>query len=445
MGGQLLIQFHGAWRCGLAWVILLGLLIPTARAEQIKLDAALNSPLLLAGKKQTAYLKVGLTGFKLKDVTQRPPANIAIVLDKSGSMAGDKIAAAREAAIAALSHLGGDDIISVITYDTTVNVLVPATRFTDREAIYRLIRGIQADGSTALFAGVSKGADELHKFMSKERVNRIVLLSDGQANVGPSSPGELADLGSSYGREGIAVTTIGLGSDYNEDLMSHLAVMSNGRHYFARESAELAGVFDKEFGDVMKIVAQEVVLEIECAAGVRPVRVLGRDGEISAQKTRVNFNQLYSEHERYVILEVEVQPEKTGQNKELAAVHVAYDNMQTKAHDKMDSTVGARFTDSASEVESSENKRVMVSVIEQIGAERNTLATELRDKGQVEEARKLLFSNSGYLNDNAIRYKSSTLGHLGVQNSLDMQNLGETQWQAQRKVMRENQSWSNYQ
>ena len=86
----------------LAAVLLLGLPIPLAGAEQIKLDAALNSPVLEAGKKQTVYLKVGLTGFKLKSPGARPPANIAIVLDKSGSMGGEKIAAAREAAISAI-------------------------------------------------------------------------------------------------------------------------------------------------------------------------------------------------------------------------------------------------------------------------------------------------------------------------------------------------------
>mgnify|MGYP003380095548 CR=1 FL=1 len=75
-------------------------------------------------------------------------------------------------------------------------------------------------GSTPLFAGVSQGAPELRKFLDKNRVNRVILLSDGQANVGPSSPNELGRLGLSLGKEGIAVTTIGLGLGYNEDLMA---------------------------------------------------------------------------------------------------------------------------------------------------------------------------------------------------------------------------------
>ena len=175
----------------------------STQPSQLSLDVAVNQSVLMTGHKQKAYLRVGLRGFPLDDPEQRAPVNIAIVIDKSGSMSGQKIKKAKEAAIMAIQRLNSRDIISVVTYDSTVNVLVPATKVSDRERIFRKIRAIRAGGSTALFAGVSKGASEIRKFLSEERVNRLVLLSDGLANVGPSSPAELGDLGVSMIKEGV--------------------------------------------------------------------------------------------------------------------------------------------------------------------------------------------------------------------------------------------------
>ena len=143
----------------------------------VDLDVRLAAPYALAGSSQTAYLRVGLTGVD-RGGANRAPVNVAIVLDRSGSMAGDKIEEAKRGAIAALNRLGPDDIVSVVTYNNTVDVLVPSTKLTDREAIYSRIRSIQTGGNTALFAGVSKGAAELRKFLDANRVNTLILLSD---------------------------------------------------------------------------------------------------------------------------------------------------------------------------------------------------------------------------------------------------------------------------
>jgi Ca-activated chloride channel family protein len=179
-----------------------------AKGEPVRIDVGVGKPYLLAGQKQTNYIRVALTGLSLDEPGRRTSVNVAIVLDKSGSMAGDKIRRAKEAAIAAVDRLGANDIVSVIAYDDLVEVLVPATKVSDRQAIRNAILRLEAGGSTGLFAGVSKGASEVRKFAERQRVNRIILLSDGQANVGPSSPSELGSLGASLIKEGISVTTM---------------------------------------------------------------------------------------------------------------------------------------------------------------------------------------------------------------------------------------------
>jgi Ca-activated chloride channel family protein len=193
------------------------------QASQVALSVAVSNPVLKSDQKQTAFLKVGLEGFRMPVTSKRVAVNVALVLDKSGSMNGRKIEEAKQAAIQAIRRLDANDIVSVVVYDSTVEVLVPATKLTDKDFVCKKIAQIQPGGRTALFAGVSKAAAELRKFIDRERVNRIVLLSDGLANIGPRAPSELGSLGASLKKENISVTAMGLGLDYNEDLMVQLA------------------------------------------------------------------------------------------------------------------------------------------------------------------------------------------------------------------------------
>jgi len=413
-----------------------------AFADQVRLNVALGRPVMLADQKQTAHLKVGLTGFELEEGDGRAPLNVAIVLDKSGSMSGEKIQKAKEAAIMALRRLNSDDIVSVVAYDDSVRVVVPATKLLDRDAIEREIRKIHAGGSTALFAGVSKGAAEVRKFLSEDRVNRIVLLSDGLANVGPSSPAELGDLGESLVKDGISVTTIGLGLGYNEDLMTKLAFKSDGGHYFAEETADLARVYKAEFGDALSVVAKEVLIRIRCARGIRPVKVLNREADITGQDVVVMINQVYSEQEKYVILEVEVPATAPGKVRDLAVVDVSYANLQTKTTDEIRSKVEVAFTDSERLVEEKTDKVAMADIVEQIATDRNFTAMKLRDQGKIEEAKALLFGNAAYLNDMGNKYNSQRLLDYGVDNDGDGNNLDDANWARQRKDMQSRQIYN---
>ena len=410
-------------------------------AKTVELIVQSDRGVFLADEKQTAYVRIGLRGCPVEILEERVPVNVAIVIDKSGSMnSGGKIQAAKEAAILALHRLKSTDIVSVILYDSDVHVLVPATRMTNRHRIIHKIRGIRAGGSTALYAGVQTGAEEVRKFLSSKRVNRIVLLSDGLANVGPDSPGALGKLGADLIDESISVTTIGLGNGYNEDLMSQLAFKSDGGHYFCEEPDELASIFDQEFGRALSVVAQGVRIEIICGEDMRPVRLLGREGTIDGRTIMLDMNHIYSEHEKYVIVEVEMPSQKVNKKRELAYVKISYEDMKKNELAKSAGSVSIHFSDSKAKAESSLNKVVYADVVEQIAIENNEKALALRDKGQVEEAKEMLMYNSTYLRANANKLDSNKLDDYATENEKDADEVEQEDWNRTRKGMRESQS-----
>jgi Ca-activated chloride channel homolog len=433
--------------CGLLLVPLGLAAAQGAQAKSIDFEARLGTPVVQAGRVQTTFLKVALTGFELPAQGDRPLANVAIVIDKSGSMGGDRIERAKEAAIMAVNTLQANDIVSVVAFDNTVEVVTPATKVSDKERIARAIRGIHVAGGTGLFAGVSKGAAEVRKFLDKNRVNRVILLSDGQANIGPSSPAELGQLGATLARQGMSVTTIGLGRDYNEDLMTQLASYSDGNHMFVDNSRDLARIFQREFGDVGSVVAQEVDVTIRLKPGIRPIRILGRDGEITDGVVRLRMSQLYSQQEKYVVLEVEVPARKAGQTMDLADVDVSYLSMQSKSTERMNRTVNVSFSDSEQAVASATDKKTMISAVQQVANEKSKDALRLRDEGKIEQAKKVLEENSNYLSKNAAALGSAGAPAPALQEmeastkeqASKMESNDSVEWKASRKSIKADQ------
>ncbi len=397
-----------AWAKWLAGALAL-LFALGVQAKPVQLNLELGQDLLPANTKHTSYIRIGLEGLPLPSREARPPINVALVLDRSGSMQGEKLRQAKEAAIMALEYLRSDDTLSVVAYDHTVRVLVPATALHDKNRVKRAIRGIEAGGNTALFAGVSKGAAELRKYVEENRVNRIILLSDGLANVGPSTPSELGRLGRRLGGQGISVTTIGLGLGYNEDLMVRLAGASDGNHVFAETPSDLAAVFRNEFGELVSVIAQDVIIIINCGEGVRPLRMLGRDAEIRGNRVEARLNQLYADQEKYLLLEIETPEGRSGESLDLASVEVSYNDLLAKRRDKLAGQAQARYSASATETERSLNKKVLVSASEQIGAQMDDEALELKEKGDVEGAISVFRRKAEYLEQEADKLGSEKL------------------------------------
>jgi Ca-activated chloride channel homolog len=386
----------------------------------------------------TTYLRVDLD-VKRHPSIRRPAVNIALVIDKSGSMQGTKLEDAKQSAILFIQRLAPQDIVSVITYSSSAQVLVPATRATDKGSIIRLIQGIRADGSTALFAGVSKGAAEVRKFAEEQRVQRIVLLSDGLANQGPSTPQELGQLGRSLVREGISVSTMGIGYGYNEDLMAQLAFNSDGNHVFVENSDQLAGIFESELNDIFGISAQRLKITIQCSDDLKILRVLGRDATIRGQQAEIFLNQLSSASDPYLLLEVQNLPE-TKTREAIARVDVTWLDPFTRMEQSRSSSLKLPRTSDRASIEASMNPTVIEAATLQIAAINTEEAIALRDAGRISEAR-MKFEENQAMFEQAVQQVDSDTLRAGISaSSSDAKGVSdEAVWSRQRKVLREEQ------
>jgi Ca-activated chloride channel family protein len=418
----------------------------SSKRSTVDVTAKVANPVMMANEKATNYVRIALTGFDPPDSPAMPPVNVAIVIDNSSSMGGSKIKQARQAAIAAMNRLRDQDIVSIVLYNSSVEVLVPATKAVDRAQIKKQIQTIRAGGSTALFAGVSKGAAEVRKFLSDESVNRVILLSDGQANVGPSSPSELARLGTSLVKEGISVSTLGLGLGYNEDLMSDLASSGSGNHIFVEEASDLIAVFNNEFNDMMSVVATDFKIRIRADESVRPVRVLGTDAEIVGQDISIPLAQLYSGQQRYFVLELEVAAAELGQELQLVTVEVSYNNMITEVTDEFKTSVNVSFTDDIAETKQNRDHETYAYCSVQIANERNVRATALRDAGQIQDAKQLLDQNAKELKRVAIECRDNNVTHVlpELEDNINLNRdsaalVEEKNWSRNRKAFRAKQ------
>jgi secreted protein with Ig-like and vWFA domain len=195
----------------LALGLATGLAVPLFAGETLHLNLVPDRDVLLKGRPQEVVVKIDLNAIADRQKHRRTPLNLAVVLDKSGSMTGAKLEKTKQAALQLVDRLAPNDVFSLVIFSDEARGLVPAQKVEDKEALKENIEGIEAGGSTALYAGVKTGARQLQKYFSSKRIHRVILLSDGLANVGPSSTRDLRRLGSDLAEPGISVTTIGVG------------------------------------------------------------------------------------------------------------------------------------------------------------------------------------------------------------------------------------------
>jgi Ca-activated chloride channel family protein len=327
------------------------------------------------------------------DDARRVPMNLAIVLDRSGSMEGAKIEKARQAAAMAVDKLNDDDVFSLVTYDNETNVLIEPQRVgnrDNREELKARIHRIQPGGSTALHAGVVLGARQVRQKFEKERVNRVILLSDGIANVGPSRTSDLASLGRELRSDGISVSTVGLGDDYNEDLMTALAEASNANYYYVKDAEKLPGIFAQELGASRSLLARSVVIRINAPEGVRLKEIIGRpEIEVRDRIVEIKMPEFFGAEKRRFLVRCEADS-NVADAIEAAQVELNYANADGAAAPAQRAAAKVAFTDEQKKADDS----IRPDVAREQSIAQNRIAKEmavkLADEGKAKDAAELL-------------------------------------------------------
>ncbi len=258
-------------------------------------------------------------------VQERAPMDVALVVDTSGSMSGEKITNARMAASSFLETLRDGDIVSLYAFSDGVSELAPPTRVgpETRPSLMRAVQELQAAGGTNMYDGIRVGIGRLEQAPSTHTVRRVVLISDGHANIGPSDPSTLGQLAANGTEYGVQVTAIGVGLDYDETMLSSLAVHSSGRMYHLSDPSQMATILDQELHLLQSTVATNATIEIDPAPGVTILDAETPGATVQNNRLHMPVGSIYAGQRREVLFRARIDTSRTG-NRPLAQARLSY-------------------------------------------------------------------------------------------------------------------------
>ncbi len=333
--------------------------------DTLAIDARLGHASIAKNSRGETFLfaQVAAAEDKAGTASAVSPMNLALVIDRSGSMKGDRIANAMSAAVGAIERLRDGDSVTVVAFDTCISC--------------GMLEGMQQLQQTSL---------------SGDRVNRMILLSDGATNSGIKDVPGLRAMANRMTSKGVTISTIGVDVDFDEKVMAALAAEGNGRHYFVANASGLPAVFSQEFDDILASVAKEAELTIELAPGVEIAEVFDRSFRREGSKIIVPFGTFSAKQEKTVLVKLRVPADHDG-TQAVADVKLAYRDLVKKS----DGSVGGNLS-LAIRSDGTEQRELDPFVAARVERSRTastlTEANKLFEAGRIGEARAKLATRS---------------------------------------------------
>ena len=304
--------------------------------RRLKIDAKWDKPVVSAAGGQAALmLRISAGSAPLPSIALRPAVNVAFALDCSGSMTGAKLDLAKRAAATAIGKLRPKDWAGLVAFDSSVHHVFPMTGASaaNKRVMTDAVARIHANSATNLSGGWLEAADGLAGAMAhdhnKGRVRRTILLTDGQANNGITSPNELAMHASALRRRGISTTTLGIGNDFDEVLLSSMAEEGGGNFQFIEHPNELPAFFEREMTEMLSVAAPALSLSLRVPPGARVELINPFPVDIAGGRTIISLGDLAANDEITLIFLVDLPPAPIG------AEHTGYVNARWFNHGGM--------------------------------------------------------------------------------------------------------------
>ncbi|MFH1279315.1 MAG: von Willebrand factor type A domain-containing protein [Candidatus Eisenbacteria bacterium] len=278
-------------------------------------------------------LRVGLKGREV-EVKDRKPAVLTFVIDVSGSMGReDRLELVKWSLLYLLDEMTGEDRIGIVVYGSQARVVLEPTAASDRRAIEKAIASLKPEGSTNAEAGLRVGYEMAGRAFRKDAVNRVILCSDGVANVGRTGAESILERIESEASKGIEITAVGFGmGNYNDVLMEQLADKGDGNYYYVDVTNEAKRVFRENLTGTLQTIAKEVKVQVEFEPGtVRRYRLLGYENrdvkDEDFRNDRVDAGEIGAGHEVTALFEVKLERKPKG--KRLAVVRVRHEDPES--------------------------------------------------------------------------------------------------------------------
>ena len=362
---------------------------------------------------QAINLLIRLSADEDAEADQRPPLDLAIVLDRSGSMSGDKLRYAKQAGLDLLAHMNPRDRITLITYDNDVKTNstrlegTPAGIGTLRQELLDLSPGGTTALGPALFRalGILGEGDPLaspNVDAAGAYLSHVILLSDGLANVGEQNPQVIGEAAARGFGAGVSVSSLGMGLDYNEDLMTKVADEGGGRYHFIEDAEHIPAVLADELAGLSSTVASELGVDFDAHNQASVAKVYGYVSETTQAHTQVRVGYLSAGQERDIITRVELPASalqgQAGDELDLGLVTVRFrlvgSGGAAQASDsplmELSLPVTVRLAGSAADAMASEHTQVTVRVAEVEAAAIMQAATSAVDRGDFVGAQDIL-------------------------------------------------------
>ena len=346
----------------------------------IELQVILSNTYALADSK--SKLKVQLTAdATAEESAASVPLNLVLLVDRSTSMTGEALNNVKEAASSIVDELSAEDRLSIVAFGSDVDVLVESQPLSDKQSTKKQIDRLRARGATNVHEALIKGLEQVEKGQAQGVLSRIIFLSDGEATEGETDDELILALAKKAREIGVAISTLGVGEDYDEVLLSDIAQVSGGNHYFINGPEKIKEVYSLELKRLRAVIAQNVNLDISLVEGAKLAQLnLRYPYEQTVEGAKVSLDEAVAGALQKCLLDMEIEPRQIGEY-QLGEVKLSFDDIISGERRELRGQIMVKFVTEGKKIREGINREVLREW-EELNAlqELKTMIEMVRDK-----------------------------------------------------------------